>query len=66
MSWYRYRTSVIVGAWLPTRAGAEQDAIRAGIAVRDRRQPDGLLWRYGGEIEEIEQADPNSPKPGLH
>jgi hypothetical protein len=49
---YRYRTTVLLGAWQNSAHMATAAAIRAGQA---RRADDGsIIWRVPGSIEAVE------------
>lgn len=52
MTRYRYRTSVLVGSWRPSREAAVEDAINAKQAAREDEAPSGFKWIVPGEIEE--------------
>ena len=49
---YRYRTSVLVGSWRPSRAKAIEDAIKAHQARLQAESSNGLEWIVPGSIEE--------------
>jgi hypothetical protein len=49
---YRYRTTVLVGSWRPTREAAIEDAIKAKQAARG--DEDEVNWIVPGKIEESE------------
>ena len=49
---YRYRTTVLVGSWRPSRALAIEDAINAKQAAADARSDNGIKWIVPGQIEE--------------
>ena len=49
---YRYRTTVLVGSWRPTREAAIADAIKAKQAARG--DEDEINWIVPGKIEESE------------
>ena len=55
---YRYRTSVLVGSWRPSRELAIDDAIKAKQAARETALPDGIKWIVPGLIEEVEAREP--------
>ena len=49
---YRYRTTVLVGSWRPSREAAIADAIKAKQAARDGENE--VNWIVPGKIEESE------------
>ena len=49
---YRYRTTVLVGSWRPSREAAIADAIKAKQAAREDEEPSGFKWIVPGKIEE--------------
>ena len=51
---YRYRTSVLVGSWRPSRELAIDDAIKAKQAAPESDGPNGISWIVPGRIEETE------------
>ena len=51
---YRYRTSVLVGSWRPSRELAIDDAIKAKQAARESEGANGISWIVPGRIEETE------------
>ena len=51
---YRYRTTVLVGSWRPSREAAIDDAIKAKQAARESDGPNGISWIVPGRIEETE------------
>ncbi len=53
MTQHRFRTTAIIGEWRPTREEACQDALKAGLARADQREPDGVSWNVPLEIEMV-------------
>lgn len=51
---YRYRTTVLVGSWRPSRELAIDDAIKAKQAAPESDGPNGISWIVPGRIEETE------------
>ena len=55
---YRFRTAGLLGRWRSRRSEAEDDAVRAGQALRGGADGRELVWRVPGRIE----AEP-APSP---
>lgn len=57
---FRYRTSVLAGAWRDTPEEATNDAVMAGQAYREEDCPVRIVWRAGARIEERVQSRNNA------
>lgn len=60
---FRYRTSVLTGAWRETALEAADDAVRAKQAVNEDDKLSGLRWIVPGWIEErvVDEAPTRLP-----